>query len=239
MIAKRTGHFEDEGWRLRKDGSLFWANVTITAVYDETNELRGFAKVTRDMTERRQREELEQSGERMRRFLAILAHELRNPLAPVRNAIGVMRLETGLSPSLARSRDMIDRQITHLTRLVDDLLDLGRITSGKIELRVADIELGEMVTRGGEASRPVRAARTQAVALHLPPDAVRLKGDITRLVQVMQNLLHNASKFSPEGSSITVRASADDSWGTLEVSDTGCGISTSLLESIFELFIQE
>ncbi|HEY4296078.1 MAG TPA: PAS domain S-box protein, partial [Paraburkholderia sp.] len=118
-IARQIGHVEDEGWRVRKDGTAFWANVNITAVHDESNRLRGFAKVTRDLTERRQREELERSGERMREFLATLAHELRNPLAPVRNAVGVMQLETGLSPALAHARDLIDRQVTHITRLVD------------------------------------------------------------------------------------------------------------------------
>ncbi|WP_176060893.1 PAS domain S-box protein [Paraburkholderia sp. BCC1876] len=238
-IARQIGHVEDEGWRVRKDGTTFWANVNITAVYDETKRLRGFAKVTRDLTERRQREELERSGDRMRTFLATLAHELRNPLAPVRNALGVMQLETGVSPTLARSRDLIDRQVTHLTRLVDDLLDVGRIMSDKVELRVTDVDLAEVVARGIEAARPFTDAHEQRVVVHLPRDPVVVRGDMTRLVQVLQNLLHNASKFSPVGSSVDVQGRIEHRMAVLEVRDQGCGIPVRSLDRIFELFAQE
>ncbi|WP_408328894.1 PAS domain-containing hybrid sensor histidine kinase/response regulator [Paraburkholderia strydomiana] len=238
-IARQLGRVEDEGWRVRKDGTTFWANVNITAVHDESNRLRGFAKVTRDLTERRQREELERSGERMREFLATLAHELRNPLAPVRNAVGVMQLETGLSPTLARARDLIDRQVTHLTRLVDDLLDVGRIMSNKVELRLARVDLGELVTRAVEAARPFIDAHEQQVVSHLPYESVSLRGDMTRLVQVLQNLLHNASKFSPPGSRIDIAGRVEQRMAVLEVRDSGCGIPLGSLDRIFELFAQE
>ncbi len=238
-IARQLGHVEDEGWRVRKDGTTFWANVNITAVRDESNRLRGFAKVTRDLTERRQREELERSGERMREFLATLAHELRNPLAPVRNAVGVMQLETGLSPVVARARDLIDRQVTHLTRLVDDLLDVGRIMSNKVELRLARVDLGELVTRAIEAARPFTDAHEQLVVPHLPHDPVVLRGDMTRLVQVLQNLLHNASKFSPRGSRIDIGGRVGSQMAVLEVRDSGCGIPLRSLDKIFDLFAQE
>jgi PAS domain S-box-containing protein len=238
-MARQLGRVEYEGWRVRKDGSTFWAYVTLTAVYDEGNRLRGFAKVTRDMTAQRQREQLAQSDERMKRFIAVLAHELRNPLAPVRNAISVMQLESSLSTTLARSRDLIDRQITHLTRLVDDLLDVGRIVSGKIELRIADAELGEIVARGVEAARPFTEAHEQICDVQLPDEPMFVKGDITRLVQVVQNLLHNASKFSPGGSRIVVRARMEDRIALLQVCDSGCGIAAGNLESIFEMFVQE
>lgn len=238
-IAQQVGHVEDEGWRVRKDGTTFWANVNITAVYDESRRLRGFAKVTRDLTERRQREELERSGERMRQFLATLAHELRNPLAPVRNAIGVMQLETGMSPTLARSRDLIDRQITHLTRLVDDLLDVGRIMSNKVELRLGRIDLAEVVARGIEAARPFTDAHEQRVVPHMPAEPIFVRGDMTRLVQVLQNLLHNASKFSPVGSVVDIVSRIDFHMAVLEVRDAGCGIALRSLDKIFELFAQE
>ncbi|HEY2608426.1 MAG TPA: PAS domain S-box protein [Paraburkholderia sp.] len=238
-IARQLGHVEDEGWRVRKDGSTFWANVTITAVHDESNRLRGFAKVTRDLTERRQREELERSSERMREFLATLAHELRNPLAPVRNAVGVMQLETGLSPAMMHSRDLIDRQVTHLTRLVDDLLDVGRIMSDKIELRVGRVDLGELMTRAIEAARPFTDAHEQLVVPHVPDEPVSIRGDMTRLVQVLQNLLHNASKFSPAGSRIDVTGRIDYRMAVLEVRDSGCGIPAQSLDKIFQLFAQE
>ncbi|CAE6685379.1 PAS domain-containing hybrid sensor histidine kinase/response regulator [Paraburkholderia domus] len=238
-IARQVGRVEDEGWRVRKDGTTFWANVNITAVYDESNQLRGFAKVTRDLTERREREELERSGERMRKFLATLAHELRNPLAPVRNAVGVMQLEAGLSPTLARSRDLIDRQVTHLTRLVDDLLDVGRIMSDKVELRIARVDLAEVVARAIEAARPFTDSREQSVAPHMPAEPLIVDGDTTRLVQVLQNLLHNASKFSPTGSRIEIFGRIDHQMAVLEVRDHGRGIPVRALDAIFELFAQE
>jgi PAS domain S-box-containing protein len=238
-IAQQVGRVEDEGWRVRKDGTTFWANVNITAVYDESKRLRGFAKVTRDLTERRQREELERSGDRMRTFLATLAHELRNPLAPLRNAVGVMQLEAGMSPTLARSRDLIDRQVTHLTRLVDDLLDVGRIMSNKVELRIARVDVGEVVARAIEAARPFTDARDQSVAEHMPAEPLMVAGDMTRLIQVLQNLLHNASKFSPTGSHIDIFSRIDHNMAVLEVRDSGCGIPLRSLDSIFELFMQE
>ncbi|HEX7912294.1 MAG TPA: PAS domain S-box protein [Paraburkholderia sp.] len=238
-IARQIGRVEDEGWRVRKDGTTFWANVNITAVHDESNRLRGFAKVTRDLTERREREELSRSGERMRQFLATLAHELRNPLAPVRNAVGVMQLETDVSPTLARSRDLIDRQVTHLTRLVEDLLDVGRITSNKVELRFGRVDLSEIVARGIEAARPFTDANEQHVESRMPLDPVFVRGDLTRLVQVLQNLLHNASKFSPAGSTIEVLGRVDHRMAVLEVRDAGCGIPLGSLDRIFELFAQE
>ena len=135
--ARANGRVEDEGWRVRKDGTLFWANVVITAVYGASGDLLGYAKVTRDMTQRRRLEELERSSRMMNEFLAMLAHELRNPLAPMRNAITVMQLEPIASTALRDCRDIIDRQLTHVTRLVDDLLDVGRLATGKIKLRLA------------------------------------------------------------------------------------------------------
>jgi CheY-like chemotaxis protein len=164
---------------------------------------------------------------------------LRNPLAPVRNAIGVMQLEAGLSATLARSRDLIDRQVTHLTRLVDDLLDVGRIMSDKVELRLARVDLGELVARAIEAARPFTDAHGQSVVSHIPLEPVLIRGDMTRLVQVLQNLLHNASKFSPSGSRIEIDGRVDYNMAVLEVRDSGCGIPVRSLDTIFELFAQE
>ncbi|MBY4948679.1 PAS domain S-box protein [Cupriavidus respiraculi] len=238
-VARETGRMEYEGWRVRKDGTLFWASVTITAVYDDANELRGFAKVTRDMSERKRLVELEESSQRMSEFLATLSHELRNPLAPVRNAINTLRLEPALSTTMAYCRDVIDRQIGHLTRLVDDLLDVGRITSGKIELRPASVEVAEFVMRGIEAAHVAIQSREQEVEVDLPPGPIQLRGDMTRLVQVVQNLLQNASKFSPVGSTILIRGVVEERVVLLHVTDHGRGISHNALDSIFNLFVQE
>ncbi|WP_309909480.1 PAS domain S-box protein [Caballeronia sp. LZ035] len=239
QTAIRTGRVETEGWRVRKDGSLFWANVVITAVYDEHRVLRGFAKVTRDMSERKRLEQLEASSRRISEFLATLAHELRNPLAPVRNAVGVMQMEADITPRVAACRDIIDRQTSHLGRLVDDLLDMGRITTGKIDLRLARADISDIVARGIELVRPFTDERTQQIATRLPDQPVLLMGDSTRLVQVVQNLLNNASKFSPHGSTITVTVECESSAMLIRVSDTGRGISQKGLTSIFDLFVQE
>ncbi|MFL9871807.1 PAS domain-containing hybrid sensor histidine kinase/response regulator [Paraburkholderia megapolitana] len=237
-LAREQGRAEDEGWRVRKDGTTFWANVTITAIYDEARELRGFAKVTRDMSERKRLEEVEQASQRMKKFLAMLAHELRNPLAPVRNALAAMQLEEGVSETVRRCRDTMDRQITHLTRLVEDLLDVGRITSGKVELRIAPVELRDVLVRSVEAAQPFIDARQQSIDLQMERTSIVVSGDMTRLVQVVQNLLHNASKFSPEGSCIGIHMAIENRMAVLRVSDAGCGIPQDALDTIFSLFTQ-
>jgi PAS domain S-box-containing protein len=237
--ALATGRFEDEGWRVRKDGSLFWANVVITAVHDSSGTLRGFAKVTRDLSERKRLEELERSSQHVSEFLATLAHELRNPLAPLRNAVGVMQLEPSLSPTLSSCRDMIDRQTVQLSRLVDDLLDMGRITTGKIDLRIAPVNMFEVVAQSVEAVRPLADQRQQIIDLHLPPEPVVVEGDFVRLVQVLQNLLNNASKFSPAGGRITIEIVGEARAIVLRVIDQGRGISAGALDTVFTLFAQE
>ncbi|CAB3762414.1 PAS domain S-box protein [Paraburkholderia humisilvae] len=238
-IAARFGRVEDEGWRVRKDGSMFWANVVITAVRDSTGRLLGFAKVTRDMSERKRLEELEVSSRRMSEFLATLAHELRNPLAPVRNAVSAMQLAPDTDPLLRQCRDVIDRQVGHLTRLVDDLLDIGRITTGKIDLRIAPVDIQDVVTRSIEAARPFTDARGQTIRVVMPATPLAVRGDLTRLVQVLQNLLNNASKFSPNGTQISIHVATERRSVVVRVKDQGRGIPESALDSIFDLFMQE
>ncbi len=238
-IAAKFGRIEDEGWRVRKDGSMFWADVVITAVRDTKGRLLGFAKVTRDMSERKRLEELEVSSRRMSEFLATLAHELRNPLAPVRNAVSAMQLAPHADPMLRQCRDVIDRQIGHLTRLVDDLLDIGRITTGKIGLRTALVEVQEVVARSVEAARPFTDGRGQTIKVVMPSTPLVMRGDLTRLVQVLQNLLNNASKFSPNGTQISIHVATERRAVVIRVKDRGRGIPQTALDSIFDLFIQE
>jgi PAS domain S-box-containing protein len=236
--AREKGRVEDEGWRVRKDGSLFWANVVITAIYNRTGQLVGYGKVTRDMTERRRLEELERSSRMMSEFLAMLAHELRNPLAPMRNAVSVMQLEPLTSPALRNCRDIIDRQLTHVTRLVDDLLDIGRLTTGKIKLRHERLRLEEIVERSVETVRPLVETRRHTLAVELPSHSVQVTGDGTRLSQILQNLLINAAKYTPDGGHINVKVEQADGLVTTSVSDNGRGLDDQDLESIFELFRQ-
>ncbi len=238
-LARRAGRIEDEGWRVRKDGSLFWANVTLTAVYDDSRALRGFAKVTRDMSERRRREELERSSQRLNEFLATLSHELRNPLAPVRSALTAMRLAPGDGALANQSLALIERQVTHLSRLVDDLLDIGRITSGRIELRTAPVELDEILALAIEGARPALDAKSQRVDVQGAPGTIHLDADKTRLVQVLQNLVLNASKFSPPGTVVTIATAVQNRTLEIRVTDQGRGISPHALDDIFQLFVQE
>jgi hypothetical protein len=237
-VAREQGRFEDEAWRVRKDGSLFWANVVITAVRDAKGDLLGFAKVTRDMSERRRLEELERSSRRMNEFLAMLAHELRNPLAPIRNAVTIMQLESLASPVLRNCRDVIDRQLTQVSRLVDDLLDVGRLTTGKITLRRELLRLSDVVARSVETARPMLQARRHALELDQVPETVWVHGDITRLSQVLQNLLVNAAKFTPEGGRIRLRVWTEDGFAYVAVEDNGRGIAPEQLQRIFQLFAQ-
>jgi CheY-like chemotaxis protein/nitrogen-specific signal transduction histidine kinase len=212
--------------------------VVITAVHGPGGELIGFAKVTRDMTERRRLQELENSSRRMNEFLAMLAHELRNPLAPIRNAVSIMQLETLHSPVLRNSRDVIDRQLTHMTRLVDDLLDVGRLSTGKIQLRKELVRFGEIVMRGVETARPVIEARHHTLRLDLPAEPVYVQCDPTRIVQVVQNLLVNAAKYTPDGGQIALAVRPSGQFVRTSVSDNGRGIEAAHLDRIFELFMQ-
>jgi PAS domain S-box-containing protein len=238
-VAARDGRFEDQGWRVRKDGSRFWANVVITAMYDEAGGLRGFAKVTRDMTERRRIEELEDAARRMNEFLAMLAHELRNPLAPIRNALSIMELrELGEDPSVHWARDVIVRQMGHLTRLVDDLIDVSRVTSGKITLRVEKLNLASVVERAAEASQPLINERMHTLEVLLPAHAILAEGDATRLVQVVTNLLHNAAKYTPEGGRIVLALEREEERAVIRVRDNGIGMTPEFIRRAFDLFVQ-
>ncbi|RQR34319.1 ATP-binding protein [Burkholderia sp. Bp9142] len=237
--AVTHGHFEDEGWRVRKDGTLFWANVTITAVRDQEGALAGFIKITRDMTERKRLAELEASTHRLSVFIAMLAHELRNHLAPLRHSVGVLQSLPDPAPPLAQCRDAVHRQVGQLTRLVDDLLDVGRITAGKVELDNAPVTVRDVVCRGVEGIQPTLAAHEQNIRVDLPANPVVVRGDAVRLVQVLHNLLDNASKCSPCGARIDVGASVEGAVVAIRVTDHGVGIDAGSLESIFDLFEQE
>ncbi len=234
----QRGRTEEEGWRVRKDGSTFWANIVMVPMWSADGSHLGFAKVTRDMTESRRLSHLEHSSRQMNEFIAMLAHELRNPLAPIRNAVSILQLEQAPSTTVRTSRDMIDRQLSHLTRLVDDLLDAGRLTSGKIRIKPELISFNRVVSRAIEATRPAMDARSHHFKLDVPPEDLWVNADETRLAQVLQNLLSNATKFTPVGGVITLSARVEAGRLHVDVADNGEGISPLALESIFELFSQ-
>ena len=236
--ALKDGQAEQEGWRLRRDGTAYWANVVVTPIMDSERQLRGYAKVTRDMTERRQLEDLENSSRRMNEFLSMLAHELRNPLAPIRNAVSILQLEPSPSSMVRNGRDIIDRQLSHLTRLVDDLLDVGRLSTGKIRLRPDSVDYQQLVANCLEAVKPMLDARGHHLTVQMPPLGLRVRGDTTRLTQVLQNLLINAIKFTPEGGNIDLRIWMEGSHLHTCVTDDGIGMDETTLREVFNLFAQ-
>jgi PAS domain S-box-containing protein len=384
--ATAVGRFEDEGWRVRKDGSRFWANVVITALRDRGGELRGFSKVTRDLTERREREEalrrlndelecrveertgaleaannelrrkeaeltdfvenatvglhwvgpdgtilwanraefellgyareeyvgrplaefhadpstiadilcrladgeelkgyearlrckdgtvkhvlinsnvlwadgrfvhtrcftrditerkqaeeaLRESNRRKDEFLATLAHELRNPLAPLRNAVAVLQMKPAMGES-DRLVSMMERQLGVLVHMVDDLLDVSRVTSGKIALRVVRFDLREAVDAAVETVRPAVESTGHDLSVRFPSEPLWLDGDPTRLAQVFTNLLNNACKYTPDGGRIELTAEPRGGAVVVRVADSGVGLPADMLPKVFEVFTQ-
>jgi PAS domain S-box-containing protein len=236
--ALSSGRVEDEGWRLRKDGSRFWANVIITAVHDSEGRLRGFAKVTRDLTERRRTEALEAAGREMSEFLAMLSHELRNPLAPIRNAVALMVASSIQNPTMAWARDVIDRQTAVLARLVDDLLDVTRITLGKISLRLEPTEIAAAINRSVEATRPLMELRKHKLTVNLCDDPLPVQADLLRITQVITNLLTNAAKYTPDGGYVELTCEHESQHVVVRVRDNGIGMTPDLIARIFDLFAQ-
>lgn len=403
-IARSEGKYEEEGWRVRKDGTRFWASVVITALPDETGRARGFSKVTRDITERKQAEEnarrllqeeaarraaeqyaqvieaqreqlrvtltsigdavittddegrvtllnpiaealtgwtgkdaagqpldtvfriinemsrqtvenpvakvlttghivglanhtvliakdgterpiddsaapirdqdgrvagvvlvfrditarkrdekerrkrveqlagaeaaLREAARRKDEFLATLAHELRNPLAPIRNSLQLLRLAKGNGEMMDQACSMMERQVQHLVRLIDDLLEISRITSGKLQVRKERVELAAVVQSAEEASRPFVQAKSHELTVTLPPEPIYLDADPTRLAQIISNLLNNAAKYTEKGGHIWLTAERHGGEALVSVRDTGIGIAAEHLPHIFEMFSQ-
>lgn len=238
QMAREYGRFEDEGWRLRKDGTAFWANVIITAVYDDQGVLRGFAKITRDLTTHKRYEEMQRNQRQTNNFLAMLAHELRNPLDPIRHALDLMALQPADAGTRDWARDVIDRQVMQLGRLVDDLLDVSRITSGKINLKLEPTNLEQIVAEIVESVRPLASARQQVIETRVEGASFECRVDRTRVAQIVLNLLTNAVKYTPTGGRITVTVLRLNAFGEVRVVDTGMGMSQELVEHVFDPFVQ-
>jgi PAS domain S-box-containing protein len=187
---------------------------------------------------RRLQEVLHQSDRRKDEFLATLAHELRNPLAPILNALHIMRLAQDDRAAVEDARSIIERQVRHMVRLIDDLLDLSRITRGKIQLRMQPVELAQIIHSAVESSRPAIDAAGHMVELAVPAEPVVFMADPTRLAQVLLNLLNNAAKYTEPGGSIWVAAATDGDDLVISVRDSGIGIAAEILPTIFEMFAQ-
>jgi signal transduction histidine kinase/DNA-binding response OmpR family regulator len=183
-------------------------------------------------------EKLLEASRRKDEFLAMLSHELRNPLAPIRNAVELVRRIAPSDPRIVWARDVVERQVTHMAQLVDELLNASRITQGKITIKKESLELEKVISHALETARPLIEARGHKLEVDLPPSPVWMVGDFARLAQVIANLLNNAAKYTPEGGRIELSAAAAEGEITLVVRDNGIGIDRELLPRVFELFSQ-
>lgn len=242
--AVREGRVEDEGWRVRKDGTQFWANVVITALYDDTGALRGFSKVTRDITERRRaeealeiaRQEAETASAAKSLFLSRMSHELRTPLNAILGFAQLLEIDRdGTGATDKASVDQILRAGRHLLALIDEVLDIARIEAGKLALAIAPTLLPTVIEEAVGLSRPQAEQRGVAItwdASGLPPVAA----DPRRLLQVLLNLLSNAIKFNREGGSVTLSAGRRGDRVRIEVIDNGVGIEADQASQLFQPF---
>jgi PAS domain S-box-containing protein len=236
QTALVQGRFEDAGWRIRKDGSRFWANVVITPVYDAQHELRGFAKVTRDLTDRSRLIAMQSSEKHMNEFIAMLGHELRNPLGAISNAAALMK-KLSNDQRLEKASSVLERQLGQLTRLVDDLLDVARIRQGKFTLRTDAIELWQIVEQAVEAV-PLIVQKSHQLTMTPASEPLIVDGDRERLIQALVNVLTNAAKYMDEHGSITMVGKRSANEAVICIKDTGRGIDPELLPNVFDLFRQ-
>ena len=231
----------------RKDGppATVYFNFVYSPFRKADGEIEGVFVIASDVTEqvlsRNQLNELREAAESANRakdeFLAMLGHELRNPLSPILTALQLMKLRG--SDASERERTVIERQVTHLTRLVDDLLDVSRIARGKVELKEEIVEIAEIVAKAIEIASPLLEQRIHRVDVHVQRHDLTVKGDATRLSQVISNLLTNAAKYTPPGGRITIRTEPEDGQVVVRVRDTGMGIAPEVLPRVFDLFVQE
>ena len=237
-IAHRA-HLANEIEIVLRDGSVLHVQNDVEPLYDRQGRVRGCVSVCVDMTERKHVEEMLRDADRRKdEFLATLSHELRNPLAPIRNAVEVMR-RGGADPAVNdRALEVMDRQLQQLVRLTDDLLDMSRITRNRIELRRDRIDLRAVLRSAVETIEPLSIAAGHEVSIDLPDSPLWVYADFTRLAQAFANLLNNAVKYTDSGGGIAVSASAEAEEAVIAVTDTGIGIDPELLPRIFDMFKQ-
>ncbi len=223
-------------------GEAIWMLYNVFFLRDPDGETIGFATVSRDITARKRTEDaLKDADRRKDEFLATLAHELRNPLAPIRNAVHVLRHD-GIA-TIKEKRDfnllaMIERQVEHLIRLVDDLLEVSRITRGKIELKKAKVDLVDVLSHALEMAQPMIERGGHLLHVEMPPEPIFVDGDSVRLAQVFTNLLNNAAKYTEHGGAIMLWAERRGDEAVVSVRDSGLGIPAEMLPRVFDLFTQ-
>jgi len=260
-LALINGRAADERWHVRKNGSRFWGSGVMMPMRSGANgDMVGFVKIFRDETEKREatealrasrevlqislreteqaRAEAQSATEAKDRFIAVLSHELRTPLTPVMMASHILARRKDLPDPVREAVNMIRTNVQLEAHLVDDLLDVTRIASGKMELNRADIDMHEVISRAIEITHPEIEAKNQSLDLRWEATRTRINGDSTRLQQVVWNLLKNAAKFTPAGGKLELATSSDESGFALSVTDTGIGIEPEALVKIFDAFTQ-
>jgi PAS domain S-box-containing protein len=236
-LGERIEHFQTV--RVAKSGRLIDISLSVSPVRDRTGKIVAAAKVARDITAQKSFEAaLREADRRKDEFLAILAHELRNPLAPISNSLHILRLSGELSPAMEQIRGIMERQVSQLVRLVDDLLEASRIKRDKIELRKEQVELAAVLRNAIETSRPLIDAAGHQLAITMPADVVLLDADPVRIAQVVSNLLNNAAKYTPDGGQIWLTAKEEGEEALILVRDTGIGIPLAHLSKVFDMYAQ-
>ena len=235
--GERIDHFQTV--RQAKDGHALDISLTISPIRNEAGELVGASKVARDITlQKRAQHELQEADNKKNEFIALLAHELRNPLGPIRHAANILRARTPTPDELQWATKIIDRQTEHMTRLVDDLMDVSRITRGTIELRREPVDVADVLKAAVEASSALIERSRHQLRVTPPSQPLYVEGDTTRLTQVVANLLDNAAKYTDPGGRIWLSAEREGEEALIRVKDTGIGIASELLPRIFDMFTQ-
>jgi PAS domain S-box-containing protein len=236
--GERIDHYETV--RIAKDGHRIEVSLTVSPIKGEDGEVMGASKIARDVTQRKRNEHRLREADRQKdEFLATLAHELRNPLAPICAAAELLKQAKTLAPELQAATAILERQARHMTHLVDDLLDISRITSGRIRLHPEPLELTELVKAVIESYRQsAETTRHQQIILAASSEPLHVIGDRIRLTQVFSNILHNAVKYTPPGGRIDIALRAEDREAVVSIRDNGIGIPREMLDHIFEPFAQ-
>ena len=236
-VASRGDPFEATFRLRRHDGEWRWMQSRGQPLLNSQGIVQGYAGSSQDVTELIEAQQaLRDADRRKDEFLATLAHELRNPLAPIRNAVHLLKLSGTTDPQVRAARGMIDRQLQQMIRLVDDLMEVSRITLGQITLQCEPLDLRDVLSGALESALPLVEASGHQIDVTLPPEPVPVQGDPTRLSQVFQNLLNNACKYTPRGGEIDLRLETDGTEAVVAVRDNGVGVPLEMQGRIFELF---
>jgi PAS domain S-box-containing protein len=232
--------------RVRKDGSRFDASISVAPIKDDHGRMAGALAIARDVSDRKRLErelqsriaELSEIGRRKDEFLAMLAHELRNPLAPLQSALEILSMGVADSNMIEWAREVMGRQVDQLSGLVDGLLDVSRMMQGRIELHKEPAELATIITRAVEMAQPLIDSRGHKLTVVVPPQPIWIEADVLRLVQVLTNLLNNAAKYTKTPGQISLQARQVHGEAIVRIADTGLGIPADMLDKVFDIFVQ-